>query len=293
MVVLTDSSSRVGNADPSTARPQYDALAVSDVIAAGDRHLVPAERRRQILELLRERGSIAVAEVEEGFGVSPMTARRDLALLAEDGRARRTHGGAVLAELAGHENEFESRLAQDVDEKEHLARAVVATLTPHETVFIDSSTTAHYVVREIVSARLPVTVITNSVAAMSAITNADGGDVELIGLGGQLRAVSKSFVGSETARAIRDVFVDRLVFSVKGIEREGFLTDPDPLEAEVKRAMVERSRTVVLVAAGRKFDERGLHVIAHASKVHVAYIAGAPMDGVQTLEQAGVQVHVV
>lgn len=29
--------------------------------------------------------------------------------------------------------------------------------------------------------------------------------------------------------------VDQIVFSVKGIEMEGFLTDPDPLEADVKR----------------------------------------------------------
>jgi DeoR/GlpR family transcriptional regulator of sugar metabolism len=266
---------------------------VNDLLTAGSRHLVPAERRRQILELLRERGSIAVAEVEEGFGVSPMTARRDLALLAEEGRARRTHGGAVLAELSGHENAFESRLAQDVDDKQRLAQAVVATLTPHETIFIDSSTTAHYVVREILRARVALTIVTNSIAAITTITNADGSDVELIGLGGGLRPVSKSFVGSDTVRAIRDVYVDRLVFSVKGIEREGFLTDPDPLEAEVKRAMVERARTVVLVAAARKFDERGLHVIAHAARVHIAHLADAPIDGVATLEQAGVQVHAV
>jgi DeoR family transcriptional regulator of aga operon len=98
-------------------------------------------------------------------------------------------------------------------------------------------------------------------------------------------------VGSATVHAIRDVFVDRLVFSVKGIERGGFLTDPDPLEAEVKRAMVERARTVVLVAAGQKFDERGLHVIAHASKVHLAYLADPPPEGAQALEDAGVVVH--
>ena len=78
--------------------------------------MVPAERRRQILELLRERGSVSVATVEELFGVSPMTARRDLALLAQEGRARRTHGGAVLPELAAHEDSFETRYEQEVSE---------------------------------------------------------------------------------------------------------------------------------------------------------------------------------
>jgi DeoR family transcriptional regulator, fructose operon transcriptional repressor len=77
-----------------------------------------------------------------------MTARRDLDLLSDERRARRTHGGAVLMELAGHEDSFDSRLMEDVDIKVRLAKAVVATLRPSETVFIDSSSTAHYVLRE-------------------------------------------------------------------------------------------------------------------------------------------------
>ena len=48
---------------------------------------------------------------------------------------------------------------------------------------------------------------------------------------------------------------------------------------------------VVLVAAAQKFDERGLHVISHASNVHVAYLADPPPEGVLALEGAGVVVH--
>src|SRR6516165_1986038 len=91
----------------------------------GKRPVVPAERRRLILEMLREQGSLTVGAVEEAFEVSPMTARRDLALLAEGGHARRTHGGAVLPGLAAHEDSFHSRLEQNVEEKLRLARAVV------------------------------------------------------------------------------------------------------------------------------------------------------------------------
>lgn len=252
---------------------------------------MPAERRRQILELLRQHGSIAVADVETGFGVSPMTARRDLAILAEEGRARRTHGGAILPDPTGHEDSFDTRLEQDIAEKMRLAKSVVATLAPGETIFIDSSSTAHFVVREILDVRIPVTLVTNSLPAMMVVANADVANVELIGLGGSLRTLTRSFVGAETVRAIRDVFVDRLVFSVKGIETTGFLTDPDPLEAEVKRAMVERARMVLLVAAGQKFDERGLHVIAHARDLDAAYVSDPPQEGVQALESAGVVVN--
>lgn len=253
--------------------------------------MVPAERRRQILEVLRERGSISVVAVEEQFGVSPMTARRDLALLAQEGRARRTHGGAVLPDLAAHEDSFDSRFEQDVAEKHRIARAVVATLKPRETVFVDSSSTAYYVVREILETGLTVTLLTNSLPAMSVVGGAEARNIDLIGLGGGFRKLTRSFVGAETVREIHSFFADRLVFSVKGIEPEGFLTDPDPLEAEVKRAMIARSRTVVLVAAAQKFDERGLSVIVSAGQVDAAYLADPPDEGVQTLEAAGVEIN--
>jgi DeoR/GlpR family transcriptional regulator of sugar metabolism len=82
---------------------------------------VPEERRRLILELLRERRSITIGAVEQQFGVSPMTARLDLAVLVREGHARRTHGGAVLPDLAAHEDSFRHRLELEVSEKERLA----------------------------------------------------------------------------------------------------------------------------------------------------------------------------
>jgi DeoR/GlpR family transcriptional regulator of sugar metabolism len=241
--------------------------------------------------VLRERGSISVVAVEEQFAVSPMTARRDLALLAQEGRARRTHGGAVLPDLAAHEDSFDSRFEQDVEEKHRIARAVVATLKPQETLFIDSSSTAYYVVRELLETGLAVTLLTNSLPAMSVVGGSEARNIDLVGLGGGFRKLSRSFVGAETVREIHSFFADRLVFSVKGIEPAGFLTDPDPLEAEVKRAMIARSRTVVLVAAGHKFDERGLSVIVSADQIDAAFVTDPPVEGVQALEAAGVEVN--
>jgi DeoR family transcriptional regulator of aga operon len=255
--------------------------------------VVPAERRRMILELLREQGSVSVAAVEERFSVSPMTARRDLALLAESGYARRTHGGAMLPELAAHEDSFQSRVEQDIDVKTRLAQAVAATLTPDETVFIDSSSTAYFVVREILESGLPVTLLTNSLPVMTLVGSSDTPGVELIGIGGSFRKLTRSFVGAETVRMIERFFVDRIVFSVKGIEMEGFLTDPDPLEADVKRAMIDRARSVLLVAQAQKFDERGLNVIVPAGVVDLAYLSDPPSTGVRILEAAGVEVHAV
>lgn len=256
----------------------------------GKRAVVPAERRRLILEMLREQGSLTVGAVEEAFDISPMTARRDLALLAESGHARRTHGGAVLPELAAHEDSFQSRLGQDVDAKRRLAGAVVATIDPGETIFVDCSSSSYYVVRDILEQGLHVTLLTNSVPVMALVGGADAPHVDLIGLGGTYRKLTQSFVGAQALRAIESFFADRVIFSCKGIERQGYLTDPDSLEAEVKRAMISHSRAVSLVADTRKFEERGLNVIVPASSVNFAYLADPPAAGVRRLESAGVEV---
>jgi DeoR/GlpR family transcriptional regulator of sugar metabolism len=257
------------------------------------RPVVAAERRRLILELLRDQGSVSVLDVEERFGVSPMTVRRDLGLLAEGGHARRTHGGAVLPELAAHEDSFTNRVEQNVEAKLRLAKGVVASLEANETVFVDSSSSAYYVVREILLSEMRLTILTNSVAVMAIVAAADPLNVELIGLGGSFRKLTRSYVGADTARAIERVLADRLVFSVKGVEPNGDLTDPDPFEAEVKRLMVSRARTVVLLATRDKFGEPGLNVIAPASEVDVAYLADPPPGGARALADAGAKVQLV
>ena len=107
-----------------------------------------------ITERLRQHGSVSVSALESEFGVSPMTARRDLDELERRGVARRTHGGAVLPGLSGHEDSFQQRLEARVAAKERLADAAFALLEPGEAVFVDSSTTAYFVARRIVRENL-------------------------------------------------------------------------------------------------------------------------------------------
>ncbi len=253
---------------------------------------MPAQRRRLTLEMLRQQGSVTVDEVHERFGVSPMTARRDLALLAERGQARRTHGGAVLPELAlaGHEDSFDSRLGPDVEAKRRLATAVVNTIMPGETIFVDSSSSGYYAAREIVTVGLAITVITNSLSVMALVCDATAMRVELIGLSGRFRRANQSFVDPQTVRAIERFSADRVIFSVKGIAPDGSLTEPDPQEATVKRAMIHRARKVILAAAGEKLSECGVNVIAPAAAVDSAYLVDPPQAGVERLEAAGVTI---
>jgi hypothetical protein len=49
---------------------------------------------------------------------------------------------------------------------------------------------------------------------------------------------------------------------VRGVTPAGHLTDPDPLESEVKRAMVRRAQRATLLVDGSKFGRAALTQIA-------------------------------
>ena len=80
-----------------------------------------------------------------------MTARRDLHELERRGLAHRTHGGAVLPTAAAHEDSFDRRVKTAATAKELLAAAAIGLLKPHETIFLDSSTTSYFVARRLIA----------------------------------------------------------------------------------------------------------------------------------------------
>jgi DeoR/GlpR family transcriptional regulator of sugar metabolism len=260
----------------------------------GDGRTVLAETRRlAIAETLRADGSIAVADVQSRFGVSPMTARRDLDELERRGVLRRTHGGGVLPSTSAHEDSFARRLRVETAAKERLAVEAAALLAPRETVFLDSSTTCYFVARRIIELGIPVTVLTNSLPVMELIFSDGGEDLELIGVGGTLRRLTRSFVGPFAVRTVEGHFADRLFLSVKGVTEHGTMTDADALEAEVKRAMIAHAGEATLLVDRSKLSVRGLSVVASVSEVSAVLASGITPAQATQLGAAGAPVRVV
>jgi DeoR/GlpR family transcriptional regulator of sugar metabolism len=252
--------------------------------------LLADERRRLIAERLRRHGSVSVAGLEAEYEISAMTARRDLDELERQGVARRTHGGAVLPGLASHEDSFLQRLDAEVEAKERLADAALGLVEPGQALFVDSSTTAYFVARRIVRENARCTLLTNAVAILQLACEVDAPRVDVVGVGGALRKRTRSLVGPEAVRGVEAHFADQVLFSVRGITADGHLTDPDALEAEVKRAMVGRAGRAVLLADATKFGRAALTRIVPASDVAVLLAADAPAGALVAIERVGVDV---
>ena len=124
---------------------------------------------------------------------------------------------------------------------------------------------------------------------MEAIAARETPNVNLIGIGGTLRPLTRSYVGPYAVHTVLGHFADKMFLSVKGVTRDGVMTDADELEAEVKRAMIAQSEESVLLLDDSKLGARGQNAIARVTEVSSVLAHGAPAAALEPLRATGVE----
>ena len=116
-------------------------------MTGSDRHFFSDERRAAILDMLERNASIQVSDIAKTFGVSVVTARSDLDALADAGKLRRTHGGAVSLKKRLVVSTQDRRVNINVEAKRLIAKTATNYIHDGDTVLLDSGTTALEFVR--------------------------------------------------------------------------------------------------------------------------------------------------
>ncbi|MDU5946577.1 MAG: DeoR/GlpR family DNA-binding transcription regulator, partial [Paenibacillus macerans] len=91
------------------------------------------ERKRVIMEQLKQEGQVKVPELSQLFTVSEETVRRDLILLEKEGLAKRVYGGALLPKLTSFEPPYLQRQKVKAEEKERIGRAAAELIESGDT----------------------------------------------------------------------------------------------------------------------------------------------------------------
>jgi DeoR family transcriptional regulator, fructose operon transcriptional repressor len=215
--------------------------------------LLPAVRRRRILEILERRGASRVSVLSEELGVSDVTIRRDLTTLEERGLVERTHGGAVPVRRLVTEPSYGEARSSHPAEKAAIGQVAAGLVSPGDTVFLNGGTTTLEVFRAL---RDPsVRVITNNVRA-ALESEEDGPEVLLIG--GHYRPRTDGVVGPFAEGVLARVYATRAFIGVEGLSHRYGLTSPTATEAKVAQLMIERTRGEIIVVA----DSSKLGVVA-------------------------------
>jgi DeoR family transcriptional regulator, aga operon transcriptional repressor len=207
-----------------------------------------ADRFGRILERLAAAGSVGVADLARELGVSEATVRRDLRALDEQRLLERAHGGAVSHGTV-YELPVRYRGGQAREEKQRIARAALDRVADGDVVALTGGTTTTEVARQLVR-RAEISVVTNALNIAGEL--AVRPNVKLVVTGGVARSASYELVGPLAEATLRSINVDVAFVGVDGIDVRAGLTTQNETEAATNRALIERSRRVIVVADASK-----------------------------------------
>ena len=206
------------------------------------------ERLAKIAHLLREHHVVRVQELCDTIGVSPATVRRDLTEMEARGLIRKVHGGAVSVDTRLDEPLFDDKTTVNVDEKQRIAHAALDLISTNDTIFLDGGSTV-LALAALLGEMRRLTVVTNSLRVASALS---GSRPRVIVIGGELRALSETFVGPLTGLMIEKLHVDTAFMGTIGLSLDKGLTTTDPREAYTKQQVIQSAQRVVLLADSSK-----------------------------------------
>ena len=248
--------------------------------------MLPFERREKIMALLEVEKTITVESLEARLYVSGATLRRDLQVLEEEGRIRRTRGGAALPISRMQDIPLLARRMERMEEKLSIARAAARFLSPGDTLILDSSTTV-LALSEPLKQLNSLTVITSGL--LTAQVFAVPGR-QVLCTGGVLRENTASLSGDDAAAFLKSHHGNWSVLSCRGLTEQGFW-ESAPEEAAMKRHMLDAGDKHMLLCDASKLDQYFLCRTGEVKRLDVLVTDRMP-EGVllSALTQADVQI---
>ncbi len=223
-------------------------------------------RMYAIMDYLKPKKYCSIRELTEHFRVSPATMYRDIADLAARDVVQKVHGGIALRERnTGHRfpgsTPFQERINWNREKKEEIAHLALRKIGENDILFLDSSTTVHYLALLLEkSAFSNLTIITNSVSIIQNFHKYPPHYVR-IGLGGSYDVQLNSFLGQATLRDLEYLEISKAFISAFGIADDKATTNHEH-HAGLLMNVLERAGQKFLLADRSKFNRGGLFRIA-------------------------------
>lgn len=250
------------------------------------------QRRLNLLNILKLNGRITVQEIVERFGCSEATARRDLDLLEKTEPIIRTIGGALYDGFhSARETSFTERKRLAWIEKEAIAEKAASLVKEGDIIGLSGGTTMFLMARALKSLK-NITVVTNAVNI--AMELADSDEIQVMVTGGIMRNKTFELCGPMAERMVEGLNIGNIFIGMDGISAAQGLTTYSESEAQIAKALINRSAKTFAVFDHSKVGKSSLFPIAPLSSVE-ACITDSPLDDEfrDELDRLGVTTYLV
>ncbi len=212
------------------------------------------ERQKSIVERLGAAGFISISELGGALGVSEMTIRRDLDLLASQGAVIRAHGGAIsvsgskIRRVDLVEPGLDERIQRNHAAKIKIGRLAASLISTNQTVAIDIGSTTLCLAQALMDT--DVRVFTNSLKIALLLST---GAPRVYLPGGEIRGSEPSIIGSITQKQLESFRFDWAFIGAASMADDG-IYDYSLEDTEIKQILVARSHKKVALVDSSKFN---------------------------------------
>jgi len=210
------------------------------------------ERREEIKNIFRTQGEIKLRELEERFpDCSSMTLRRDIKALEEQGLVRRTRGGAVAMSniMLVTEDNYQKRAVRNTKKKMEIAKKAATLFQIGRSIYVDAGSTMMVFCREFPDEYCSI--LTPGINVAMELMKKNIPIVTMIG--GETNRNTMSVAGIDSARFIESFNIDIAFMSTSGFTGDGKVTCGTYTECGIKREVMRRARSKVLMMDSMKY----------------------------------------
>ena len=211
----------------------------------------PEERKKFILNLLKNKDSVTIYEILAGCKASDITIRRDLSELENKGLLIRTHGGATKKAATNDLFTFNHKMNQNRESKEYICKVASGFVKDNDVIFIDCGSTMAFLPKYL-SQKNSLTIITTSLPIASELINFD--NIKLVIIGGEIIMQRKAVYGHIAEYNIEQYHANKAFIGADGVSLSKGLTSFDQKEASVTLKMAENADEVFLLCDSTKIE---------------------------------------
>lgn len=207
------------------------------------------QRRREILQLAQEKGSVTVDELCDIYSVTNATIRADLCNLDSRGLLQRTHGGAIC--LTKSDLELTSSQKEDkfIENKISIGKKALDYVKDGDAILLDTGTTVLQFAKQLKDIK-NLTVFVYDLK--TALVLEELGIENIIFLGGTIRKNFHCTIGSTLIKDIKSYHFDTCFMATNGITAERGLSTANINVADIKTTIIDNSKHVIVLSDSSK-----------------------------------------
>lgn len=225
--------------------------------------MIKNERLDKIIKILEERKHCTVNFLAGRLYVTPITIRRDIKLLEEQGLVSKCYGGVSIVTHTNREVPLAVRETYNSSSKAAIAANAAKLITNGSIVFLDASSTAAHIV-DFLTPEMGVTVITNSLKTLMQLAQKK---ITAYGTGGKLLHNSLAFSGAKAESMVSAMHADFMFFSSQGITAEGEISDFSETETKLRQVMMSRADKRYFLCDSSKIGKEFMFRVCSAADI--------------------------